>query len=106
MHYFTQTDMEMLNEMGYEAVFVEDIEDGDDIAFRTTPSYSDGEHKIIFFRVSNLKRVPRFDRDANGEIISNYPNYLLQWIAVDDKGHTFPMSYGSGWACYRKSENA
>jgi hypothetical protein len=102
MNYFTQDDMEMLCQMGYSATYVEDLEDGDEIAF-ALGSFLNSELKTIeFSRVTQLRKIPRYAQDMYGRIIDPTPNYLVQWIAMFDNGVTKPMQYGAGWACYRK----
>jgi hypothetical protein len=104
VHHFTQDDMEMLCEMGYQATYVEDLEEGDDIAFATSTGLFGGTVKSIeFSRVTQIRKIPRYAQDMYGRIIDPTPNYLVQWVALCENGLTKPMTYGAGWACYRKA---
>jgi hypothetical protein len=92
----------MLNELGYEAIFVEDLENGDEIAFCRFRLRE--EDRVEFSTVEQLKRIPRYQRDILGRLLDEHPDYLIQWIARDDRGYTKPMQFGSGWACFRNKQ--
>lgn len=103
MHNFTDTDMTMLHEMGYVACYVEDLEDGDEIAFAFAPLFTTEAPKTIEFQtVTQLKKVPQYQTDWMGRAMNGIPHYLVRWIAIRDDGVTKPMQYGAGWAVYRK----
>lgn len=101
MNRFDATEMEMLTEGGWSGDFIENVADGDEIAMKTW-GHND-EPPIKFVTVAELVRIPRFERDDFGRLLSEYPNYLMQFIGVHESGLREPMSYGSGWAVFRKA---
>lgn len=101
MNRFVLSEMEMLTEAGYSGDFIENIQEGDEVALKTFAH--DDEPPIKFIIVAELVRVPRYEHDSFGRLIDDSPNYLMQFIGVHESGLREPMSYGSGWGVFRKA---
>lgn len=91
----------MLHEAGYVAAFMDDIEEGDEVAFSIFAK--DDEPAVKMVRVSNLKTSPQIDHDEAGR--SFRVGATIRFIGTYSNGMTEAFAYGSTWDCYiKKSE--
>lgn len=88
---FTMEQMESLTALGYSGDFIENISSGDLIAMNNW-RYNEAEG-ITFLTVDQVKLVPA------GE-----GHHLVQFIGIHENGVREPMTYGQGWAIFRKFE--
>lgn len=89
MSSFTFEEMKELHGMGYDAMFIEDAADGDELAIKSWGR--EGEPAIKFVRVIEMKKMAQ----GNG-------HYLMRFIGLYEDGMTEPMTYGSSWPVFRK----
>ena len=95
---------EMLRDMDYEAVWMEDVIEGDDLAIPGLLSSSN----IILVTVKNLRQSsPQYERDnesfMGGKVLNpDNPHYIYSFVGAEEGGIEKHYSYGKGYGVYRK----
>jgi hypothetical protein len=121
-NYRTET-AEMLQQLGYEAAFFEDVKEGDDIAvmeksFKNVDILDDreGEDIITFLNVAKIRRdavVSGYDDfntdgdyddgDVKVAVEEQFTRHtVVRFIGRDPNGIAKPYSYGGSWGIYIK----
>lgn len=91
MSHFSYEECAMLGQLGYAPGFLDDVEEGDTIAFRVPSWMSPDDPGFRFWKISKLRRVPRQGQPYG---------CLVQFVGTDEAGVAMPCAYGSEWACF------
>lgn len=97
----TREQQQMLAELGYEAIWAQDVQDGDDIAV------CGWDKDVDFMRVCNVRRsAPQYEHDGGfgfGRVLNpNDPHYVFSWIGKREDGSQTHSNYGMGYPLWRR----
>lgn len=102
----THEEAEMLVGLGYAPSWMEDIQDGDEIAIPPVSRY--GDHKALkMIRVANLRSTPSYEHNEHGEVVNTTnPHRIFSFIGIDADGIPNHYSYGKGYNVWIKRAEA
>lgn len=99
-----------LKELGFEAVWMEDVEEGDEVSI---PSIWDAD-PIVIVKVTKLRQSPpQFERDGgswsftDGKVLNpDNPHYVYSFVGVHEDDTETHHSFGKGYGVYRRRRDA
>ncbi len=110
MRSFTIEQAAMLTEVGYTPGWLSDVEDGDEVAFTTGPSFmkADNEPEMFMWRVERVQKQPRYVDVSNGLFGGHMTQngVLVMFIAYNDDGIPLQQTYGGEWPCFIRRAQA
>lgn len=119
MNTFTIDQGRMLQDLGFEPAWIEDLSEGDEFAIKVSP-YTYGlprdendyvgrsDYSLRICTVLSIRRndASHYDMDIEGHSRGEWiPHFIMDMVVLDHnlqlKKH---MTYGRGWAIYRKAK--
>lgn len=111
MDTFTVDQERMLQDLGFEPAWIEDLSEGDEFAIKVRDEndyVGSSNYSLRICTVLSIRRndASHYDMDINGHSREEWiPHFIMNMVVLDhDLQMKKHMTYGRGWAIYKKGK--